>query len=177
MSRLIAYLVLGTALVTGCASSDSAGDGAVGDPSGASADETGSTDRSLVVGLWRVVDDQLGSMELTVEDDLECVLVDSRGQRWEFEGEEEDEGVEATLDVSERGLKILINQPETSLEVAGSMNYSKGEATLVFSPLERDGVKVLWLRVYREARREDTLQSINLLPAAPEAEQPNGGGE
>lgn len=174
MSRRIACLLL-TALLTGCASSDSAE--GTGDSSGAA--EKGSIDLTLVVGKWRVVDDPLGSMELEVGDDLECVLIDSRGQRWEFEGEEEDEGIEATLDVSERGLKILINQPETSLEVAGSMNYSKGEAILVFSPKERDGQRVLWLRVYRESRREDTLQSINLLPVTrgeAGAGQPDSGG-
>lgn len=175
MTRLIAYLVLGAALFTGCASSTSEGEGAAGDPAAAPAEGAGSIDLTLVIGQWRVVDDQLGSMELTVTEDLECALVDSRGQLWEFEGEEEEEGVEATLDVSERGLKILINQPETSLEVAGSMNYSKGEATLVFSPMERDGQQVLWLRVYREERREDTLQSVNLIPVVTEGGQPEGG--
>ena len=175
MSRVIASLVLGAALSAGCASSTPAEADGASAAAGGSAQDSESIDRSLLVGTWRIEDDPLGSMELTVSDDLECVLVDVRGKRWEFEGDEEDEGVEATLDLSERGLKILINQPETSLEVAGSLNYSKGEATLVFAPKERDGQQVLWLRVYREDRREDTIQSVNLLRVTPEAGQPEGG--
>jgi hypothetical protein len=140
--------------------------------------------QSGFLGEWVATDDKLGTMNLTIrgsDDDLECVLTDTRGKRFEFEesAELEDGALrfETELEVGKRGVKVLFNQPEASLEVAGDMNYAMGNAMAAFSRQERDGVQVVAAAFYRESRPEDTRRTINLIRVDRLAPRADAGGK
>jgi hypothetical protein len=159
---LLSFLLLGP---LGCGGSADSGD------SGGEPEIT--VEEAAFAGVWVATDDKLGTMKLTVKgtDELECVLIDVRGKRFEFEEDPEFErelwSFETELDVGDRGIKVLFNQPETSLEVAGDMNYAMGSAMATFTRQQRDGVDVIVASFFRESRPEDTLRTINLVRKDP----------
>ncbi len=167
---LLSFLLLGP---LGCAGSAATG------PAGAETE--GSVEEAAFAGEWVASDDKLGTIKLTVKgtDELECVLIDLRGKRFEFEEDPELENgrwsFETELDVGERGIAILFNRPETSLEVAGDMNYAMGDVMATFARQQRDGVEVIVASLFRERRPEDTLRTINLVRVDPPL--PAAGGQ